>query len=56
MLARIYTKKCNYVYFNQNTMEEHQENTKITPRDPPKLNFYYPKYGCKFATRIQEKI
>jgi hypothetical protein len=37
-------------------MKEHQEHTKRTPRDPPKLHFYYPKCGCKFAARLQEKI
>jgi hypothetical protein len=32
------------------------KNTKRTPRDPPKLNLYYPRDGCKFTARIQEKI
>jgi hypothetical protein len=45
-------------------MEEHQEHTMRTPRDPPKLHFYYPKdvaanlqqdYKRKFG-REQERV
>jgi hypothetical protein len=48
---RLYKKKNNIT-----SSQTPYKSTKRTPRDTPKLHFYYITSGCKFAARLHERI